>query len=378
MKKSTFVIYAMLFLVGMTLHTSLLAVTHNVQVGNYYFSPSSLNVNVGDIVKWVWVQGSHTTTSSTIPSGATSWDAAINNGNQTYEYTVTIAGTYNYVCTPHAGMGMVASFVAAGAAPALTVAPSNQNVTATTGSTTFTVTSNISWNASSNQSWCTVTPSGTGNGSIVANYTENVSTTQRVASITVTGSGVSNQVVTVTQAGAAPTLNVSPSSQNVANIEGETTFTVTSNGNWTTTSNAAWCTVTNSGSGNGTITAMFPANPDHVTRTATITVSVTGVSPVLVQVIQDASTVGIPGNNGTVVRIYPNPAKDVVKISLDNISDDNFRLQMVDLTGKIVIDEQVQNQNEITLNISQLPRGYYFAKVILGTEVIVRRMILTE
>ena len=100
-----------------------------VQVSNFVFTPSSLaNVLVGDTVRWEWVIGTHTTTSSTIPSGAPTWDEPITSTNQVFEYKVTIAGTYNYVCTPHASIGMIGSFVASAPTPTLTVMPSNQDV----------------------------------------------------------------------------------------------------------------------------------------------------------------------------------------------------------------------------------------------------------
>jgi len=159
MKKFTLSFFVLIFMAIAGIHTTTFATTHTVQVGNYYFNPSSLNVEVGDIVKWVWVQGNHTTTSSTIPAGAASWDKIINSSNQTYSYTVTVAGNYNYVCTPHVGMGMTGTFTATAPAPTLSVTPSNQNVTAAAGSTNFSVTSNISWTASTNATWCTVTSS---------------------------------------------------------------------------------------------------------------------------------------------------------------------------------------------------------------------------
>jgi plastocyanin len=364
-------------LVGMVFHTSLFAVTHTVQVGNYYFNPSSLNVEVGDIVKWVWVQGSHTTTSSSIPAGAASWDELITSGNQTYSYTVTTAGTYNYVCTPHAGMGMVGSFIATAAANTLTVTPSNQNVNANAGSTSFTVVSNTTWNSSCNQSWCTVTASGTGNGTITANYTMNSSTSSRVATITVSASGVSNQVVTVTQAGAAETLLVTPPSQGVSASSGTTDFSVTSNSSWTASSDLPWCTVTSSGSGNGTLVANYSENTTNSLRTATITVTVAGLTPITVQVIQDGSTVGIPESNLSSVRIFPNPAKDVIKISLEN-GFNNTRISLIDLTGKIIFDHSFAGTNEVTLNVGDLTRGYYFVKIFSNNETITRRVILVD
>jgi len=374
MKKFTLAVFAMTLLVGMVLHTSVFAVTHTVQVGNYYFNPSSLNVEVGDIVKWVWVQGSHTTTSSSIPGGAASWDAPINSGNQTYSYTVTVAGVYNYVCTPHAGMGQTGTFTATAPPPALTVTPSNQNVSASAGSTSFTVTSNTTWNASSNQSWCTVNGSGTGNGTITANYTVNSSTTSRVATITVSGTGVSDQVVTVTQAGAAATLAVTPPSQIVSESSGTTDFSVASNSSWTAFSDAVWCTVTSSGSGNGTIMATYAANSSTTERTANITVTVSGLTPVIVQVNQDGTSVGIPDNNAGSIRVFPNPARDVVNVSLENNSF-NTRISLVDMTGRTLIERSFPG-NDITLNVGNLPRGYYFIRIVQNDEIIVRRIIL--
>jgi len=177
------------------------AAKHLVHVGNYYFNPTALSVNVGDTMRWVWDNGSHTTTSSSIPAGATAWDHPINSSNTFYEYHITVAGTYNYVCTPHAGMGMVASFTAISFIPSLNVSPSTQTVTSGSGSTTFTVTSNTNWSAASNSAWCAVTPSGTGNGMINAAYTQNPGSNTRVAQVTVTVTGLTPVEVTVSQDG---------------------------------------------------------------------------------------------------------------------------------------------------------------------------------
>ena len=66
-----------------------------------------------------------------------------------------------------------------------------------------TVTSNVSWTASSsNSSWLTVTPaSGSNNGSISIRAAENTSTSSRSGTITVSGGGI-NRTVSVTQSGA--------------------------------------------------------------------------------------------------------------------------------------------------------------------------------
>jgi plastocyanin len=93
------------------------ATTWQVTVQNYQFSPSSLNVVVGDVIHWVWVSGFHTTTSSSVPSGASSWDYEIDASSTSYNYTVSRPGTYSYVCSFHESFGMVASFTATGVTP---------------------------------------------------------------------------------------------------------------------------------------------------------------------------------------------------------------------------------------------------------------------
>jgi len=84
-----------------------------IQVSNFQFNPASItNVLVGDTIHWEWVDGSHTTTSTTIPGSAATWDQPINSTSTSFEYKVTVAGTYNYKCTPHFASGMVGSFIA--------------------------------------------------------------------------------------------------------------------------------------------------------------------------------------------------------------------------------------------------------------------------
>ncbi len=83
--------------------------------------------------------------------------------------------------------------------PMLSVTPATQQVAAPAGITGFTVTSNTNWSAISDANWCTVTTSGSGNGTIVAEYIENISYQSRIANITVTVEGLPEQTVTVNQ-----------------------------------------------------------------------------------------------------------------------------------------------------------------------------------
>jgi hypothetical protein len=230
-----------------------------------------------------WTSSSNQTWCTVTPSGTGTGTITatyqLNTGAGSRTATITVSGS---------GVSdQVVTVTQLGTAPLLIVTPLNQNVTSSSGTTSFDVASNVEWTSSSDQTWCTVTPSGTGNGTITATYEAHAGTSSRTATITVSGSGVSDQVVTVTQSGAPPSLIVTPLNQNVTSSSGTISFDVASNVAWTSSSDQAWCSVTSSGTGNGTITATYQANTGASSRTATITVSGSGVSNQVVTLTQD-------------------------------------------------------------------------------------------
>ena len=93
--------------------------TQIVTVQDHIFTPATFTINLGDTVKWTWLNGSHTTTSLTIPAGATAWDHPINSTSTSFTYIPSKLGVYNYKCTPHFAMGMQGNFTVV--CPAATV-----------------------------------------------------------------------------------------------------------------------------------------------------------------------------------------------------------------------------------------------------------------
>ncbi|MEP6465082.1 MAG: T9SS type A sorting domain-containing protein [Parafilimonas sp.] len=73
-----------------------------IDVSNFQFSPASVTANVGDTIQWVYVNGFHTTSSLSIPDGATVWDAPMNKTGDTFQYILKISGEYHYQCNIHA------------------------------------------------------------------------------------------------------------------------------------------------------------------------------------------------------------------------------------------------------------------------------------
>ncbi len=83
------------------------ATIRTVTVSSNMFTPSNLNAFVGDTIKFQWSDGFHTTTcdgtnGTTRPAGAAAWNANMTSGSPTFLYRITTAGSYHYVCLPHA------------------------------------------------------------------------------------------------------------------------------------------------------------------------------------------------------------------------------------------------------------------------------------
>lgn len=176
--------------------------------------------------------------------------------------------------------------------PALFVSATNLSIASESGSTaTFTISSNVSWSVTSDQTWVTVSPvSGTGNSTINITVEENPLAVERRAVVTVSSPGMASKTVQVTQITGAATLSVTPATSNIAALAGSTvTFNVESNINWSVSSDQTWLTATpSSGIGNGTVTLTAEENQTVSEREAIITVSANNVASQTVTVNQAA------------------------------------------------------------------------------------------
>ena len=212
--------------------------------------------------------------------------------------TVTISG---------GGITRIVDVTQAADVPSLTASPTSINVSAGTLGSSITVTSNVSsWNASSNQSWLTVSSaSGSNNGTITLSFPSNGTGSDRTAIVTISGGGIT-RTVNVTQA-AIPSLTTSPGSLSAkATDSGNVTITVNSNVTWTLTNGRpSWITITSptsgTGTGNGSVTLSFTRNTGLLARTGLITISGGGINRTftLNQAADDSLTVSPTSFNVT-------------------------------------------------------------------------------
>ena len=88
-----------------------------VRVQNFTFQPATINAHVGDMIIWRFVNGMHTTSSTSVPAGAQTWNAPIDSTHTQFRYRLQVAGTYQYQCNFHFAQGMVGTIVVSATSP---------------------------------------------------------------------------------------------------------------------------------------------------------------------------------------------------------------------------------------------------------------------
>lgn len=122
--KKTFTLCIALLVYALNINASVVTIT----VTSNQFSPANItNVQVGDVVRFSFTQGFHNASSDNVPNGLPAGAARLYSGNpavtvRTYDYTVTVPGTYRYICEVHGDAlsysGMIGEFTVQSVLPA--------------------------------------------------------------------------------------------------------------------------------------------------------------------------------------------------------------------------------------------------------------------
>jgi pectin methylesterase-like acyl-CoA thioesterase len=139
------------------------------------------------------------------------------------------------------------------------------------------------------------------------------------------------------------------------------TFDITSNVSWIVKSDKNWLTVSkSSGFDNSTITLKASENAGTSSRSATVKVSGSGVADQIITVTQNATATGINDINENTLKIFPNPAKDLVNIQRE--SSKSEKLIITDINGKKIFEKKLTATKE-SVDISSLSSGVYILNV---------------
>ncbi|MGI8784553.1 MAG: BACON domain-containing protein [Acidobacteriota bacterium] len=214
-------------------------------------------------------------------SSNASWITITSGSSGTWNGTVGYTVAANSTGTARTGSLTIAGQTfsvtqSAAAACTYVISPTTRSHGSGADNSTVAVTtaSGCSWTASSNAPWITITSggSGTANGTVGYAVAANSTGTQRSGSAT-----IASQTFSVTQAVAACSYSIAPTSRShAAGAESGTIAVTTASGcSWTAVSNAAWVAIASgsNGTGNGTVSYSTQANSASGPRTGTLTIA---------------------------------------------------------------------------------------------------------
>ena len=338
--------------------------TQIVSVNNFSFSPVSFTINLGDTIKWVWVGGTHTTTSLTIPTGAAAWDHPINSSSTSFTYVPTKNGTYDYKCSIHFAMGMQGSFTV------VACSPPGAHISAASA-TEFCKGGSVVLNSSVSGS---VTYQWKKNGANIANATSASYTAKSNGNYTLKvtnscGSTISNAIkVTVDPLPGAtitPSGTVSICSGDSIKLKANTGTSLTYKWkrNGVTIAGATSSNYFAKKAGNYKVT---------VTRTTTGCTKTSAATTVTIN-CSNAITAKLPYDK---IQIFPNPSANDFHVVIPAYNSDQFSLLLYDVDGRLVGNKRI-NSESFSFG-SELKTGIYFVEVKRADEVIVKGKIIKK
>ncbi len=84
-------------------------------------------------------------------------------------------------------------------------------------------------------------------------------------------------------------------------------------------------------------------------------------------------------NANTTVEIFPNPAQNVLNVALSSIAEEDVVVSLMTVDGRELEQRNLslnQNQQIISLNVSDLPTGFYVVKVTNGEVNVIEKVII--
>ena len=82
-------------------------------------------------------------------------------------------------------------------------------------------------------------------------------------------------------------------------------------------------------------------------------------------------------NVADLVNVFPNPAKNQVNISSANIND--AQVSVISSEGQIIqLPLGIVNDGMLTLDISTVPNGVYFLRIVQENKVVTEKFVINK
>lgn len=84
---------------------------------------------------------------------------------------------------------------------------------------------------------------------------------------------------------------------------------------------------------------------------------------------------------GSKMEVYPNPAKDIVNITMELTRQNNVVYEVIDITGKRILSQSyagISGKNTITIPTASLNVGMYFVSIRVNDQIITRKISVSK
>lgn len=88
------------------------------------------------------------------------------------------------------------------------------------------------------------------------------------------------------------------------------------------------------------------------------------------------NALSVNDSNFITFDMFPNPAKDVVTIRLNATNFGNVTINIIDLQGKLILEQHISEGNTMELDIADLQSGLYFVKLNANNKSLVKKLII--
>ena len=197
---------------------------------------------------------------------------------KTDAYTLTVSYEQNSSVKERSGIIIVSDFrlasvivslIQAGETPRLEVVRTSETVSAKEGKLVIDVDSNIDWSFSEAENWFSAEK--TNDSTLTMNYVQNTMTEERSGEILLFGDRVTSVIVSVTQVGETPRLEVIHLTETVSAEEGQLVLDVDSNIDWNFSETEGWFSAEKTN--DSTLTIDYAQNNSVVERTGKVTLT---------------------------------------------------------------------------------------------------------
>lgn len=90
--------------------------------------------------------------------------------------------------------------------------------------------------------------------------------------------------------------------------------------------------------------------------------------------VEDA--LSVEDSNFIFFDMFPNPANDLVTIRLSANNSGNVTVNIIDLQGKLILEQHISEGNTMELDITDLQSGLYFVKLNANNKSLVKKLII--